>query len=57
MNFTKKIKEREKTTLQKLAEKHNVSQEYVYWISRGLRKPVRGKGLEIYNDLKNMLNE
>lgn len=50
--LAKKLKLKSETVYQSIAKKHNTEAEYVGKIARGERKPVRGKGLKILNELK-----
>lgn len=50
--LAKKLKLKSETIYQSIAKKHNTEAEYVGKIARGERKPVRGKGLKILNELK-----
>lgn len=53
----KLILEKQLTPYQKLAAKYNVSPDYVGVIARGQRKAVRGKALQIKNELIAMIEE
>jgi len=50
--LAKKLKLKSETIYQSIAKKHNTEAEYVGKIARGERKPVRGKGLKILNELQ-----
>ncbi|RKE81975.1 XRE family transcriptional regulator [Chryseobacterium sp. AG363] len=50
--LAKKLKLKSETVYQSIAKKHNTDAEYVGKIARGERRPVRGKGLKILNELK-----
>lgn len=43
-----------KTLYQRVAEKFNTTELYVGQIARGERVPVRGKGLQVLNELKEL---
>ncbi|MEI7486456.1 MAG: XRE family transcriptional regulator [Chryseobacterium sp.] len=43
-----------KTPYQIIAEKFNTDVLYVGQIARGVRKPIRGKGLKILNELQEL---
>lgn len=52
MNLNVKLfSEKQLTPYQKLGKKYNVSPDYVGAIARGERKAIRGKALQIKNDL------
>ncbi len=46
-----------KTPYQQIAEKLNTSELYVGQIARGERKPIRGIGLQILNELKELTKQ
>jgi len=46
-----------KTPYQLVAEKCNTTTLYVGQIARGERKPIRGKGLRILNELKELTKQ
>lgn len=51
---SKRIIDTTETVYQRVAKKYNTSAEYVGKINRGFRKPTRGKGLKILNELKQL---
>ncbi|PTT19503.1 hypothetical protein DBR28_21365 [Chryseobacterium sp. HMWF028] len=55
--LAKKLKLKRETVYQSIAKKHNTEAEYVGKIARGERTPVRGKGLKILNELKELTNQ
>lgn len=50
--LAKSIKQIKKSPYQILAEKYKTSYGYVCQIASGERKPIRGKGLKIKQDLE-----
>ena len=52
-----KIKQMPRTPYQVIAYKYNVSSKYVGMIARGEKKPIRGKGLKVKNDLDKLIEE
>lgn len=54
--LAQKIKEKQKTTYQIIADKFNTHPDYVSKIACGARKPTRGKGLEIKKELQKIAN-
>ncbi|AZB17608.1 XRE family transcriptional regulator [Chryseobacterium indologenes] len=54
--LAKKIRQRSETPYQAIAKKHNTNAEYVGKIARAERIPIRGKGLQILNELKKITN-
>lgn len=57
MSRIEKIKEKNKTVYQRLAEKHSVTVDYVGKIARSDRRPTKKKGLAVKKDLEKMLKE
>jgi uncharacterized protein YdbL (DUF1318 family) len=56
MNIAEKIKEKNKTHYQIIAENNGVSVDFVGKIARGERLPKRGKGLEVKKELELLIN-
>lgn len=56
MNITQKIREKNKTVYQLIAEKNGVTTDFVGRIARGERNPKRGKGLEVKKELELLIN-
>ncbi len=50
--LAKKLKEKSATVYQRIAKKYETDADYVGKIARGERVPVRGKGIDILNELK-----
>lgn len=58
MNLNVKLlSEKQLTPYQEIAKKYNVSPDYVGVIARGKRKAIRGKALQIKNELIAMVKE
>jgi hypothetical protein len=57
MKLSEKLRKKEKTLYQQVAEKYGVTTDYVGYIARGVRKAVRGKGLAIRLELEALANE
>lgn len=59
MNKNKTIAEKMKKrypSYVEIAKKHNTHPHYVGDIARGLRNPIRGKGLKIKQELEKLVN-
>lgn len=54
--LAKKIRERTRTHYQIIADKYNTSTVYVGQIARGVREPLRGKGLKIKQELEKLVS-
>lgn len=52
--FADKIKAMPRTPYQVISEKVGVSVQYVNKIATGKRTPTRGKGLQVYHELKKL---
>ena len=52
MNIANRIKEKNKTIYQIIAEKQGVTVDFVGRIARGEREPKRGKGLKVVKELE-----
>ncbi|MEN5130684.1 hypothetical protein ATE49_11005 [Elizabethkingia miricola] len=52
--LSEKIKQNSKTPYQRIADQYNTTVLYVGQIARGERTPIRGKGLMILNELKQL---
>jgi len=46
-----------KTPYQQLAEKFGVGEFYIGQIARGERTPIRGKGLQVLNEIKKLTKQ
>ncbi len=56
MSLASKIKQKNKTPYQRIAEKHGVTVDYVGMIARSQRKPTKKKGLAIKKDLEELVS-
>ncbi len=54
MKLAEKIKQKNKTVYQLIAEKHGVTTQYVGMIARSERIPTKKKGLEIKEELESL---
>jgi hypothetical protein len=52
MKLSENLTKKEKTLYQRIAEKYEVSSDYVGFIARGERRGIRGKGLIIRTELE-----
>ncbi len=58
MTLAQKIKKaKKKTPYQVLADKYKTSYNYISQIATGMRKPQRGKGLKIKQELEQLVNQ
>lgn len=55
--LAQRIKQKSKTPYQMLAQKHEVTYQYICDIASGARNPQRGKGLLIKQDLEKIANQ
>lgn len=56
MRLSEKLKEKNKTVYQQVAEKYGVSVDYVGKIARTQRTPTKKKGLEIMQELESLIS-
>ena len=56
MKLSQQILKKRKTPYQEVAEKYNVSIDYVTKIANGKRNPTKKVGLDILNELKQIAN-
>ena len=57
MKIAEKIKEKNKTAYQQVAENIGVSVDFVGKIARGERIPIRGKGLIVRLELEKLITQ
>jgi hypothetical protein len=55
MRLSEKLKEKNKTVYQQVAEKYGVSVDYVGKVARSERLPTKKKGLEIKKELESLI--
>ncbi|MGQ1929817.1 XRE family transcriptional regulator [Ornithobacterium rhinotracheale] len=56
--ISEKLKKvREKQSLTAIADLYGTNLQYVSQIARGVRKPTRGKGLKIKQELEKLINQ
>lgn len=57
MKLSDKILQNNLTPYQRIGKEFGVSAKFVGMIARGERKPQRGKGLMVYNRIKELVGE
>ena len=57
MKLSEKLREKNRTIYQQVAENHNTSVDFVGKIARGERKATRGKGLLVKQELEKLSNQ
>ena len=57
MNLYEKIRRKNKTIYQQVAEKYGTTVDYVGRIARDERKSIRGKALQVKQELERITNE
>lgn len=55
--LAEKVREVRKTPYQLIAEKFDTKTAYISQIARGIRQPIRGKGLLIKKELEKIVNQ